>query len=163
MPRTCTICRHDQRVDIDKALVARAPYRDIAGQFGVSKSALVRHHDDHLPPSLVKAKATAEAVEADALLGQVLELRDRAVSILDKAERAGEYPAAVSAIREARASVELLAKLAGQLRDAPVVNLILSPEWQAVQIAILASLKPYPEARLAVAAALEAPRANGHA
>jgi hypothetical protein len=71
----------------------------MARRFGVSTTALCQRSDDHVPAALVKAKATAEAVEADALLGQVFELRDRAVSILD---------AAASAAREARKLGRLL-------------------------------------------------------
>ena len=68
MPRTCTICAHAKRPDIDKALVERQPFRAIARQHGVSKDALIRHHDDHLPTALVKAQAAREAADADALL-----------------------------------------------------------------------------------------------
>jgi hypothetical protein len=75
MPRTCTICAHKTRPDIDRALVERRPFRDIAAQYKVSTSALVRHSDDHLPSSLLKAQAAREAANADALLAQVVDLR----------------------------------------------------------------------------------------
>ena len=154
MPRTCTICTHDKRPDIDQALVERRPFRTIAAQHGVSKSALIRHHDDHLPASLLKAQAAREAADADALLAQVVDLRDKALGILEKAEASEDLRAAVSAIREARGCVELLARLAGELKDAPTVNLILSAEWLTVQANILTALEPHPDARLAVAHAL---------
>ncbi len=154
MPRRCTICTHANRSDIDQALVGRRPFRDIAGQFDVSKSALVRHHDDHLPASLVKAQEAAEAAQADALLAQVVDLRDKALSVLDKAEKSDDLRTAVSAIREARGCVELLAKLAGQLKDAPTVNILVSAEWQGLQAVILQALEPHTAARLAVAEAL---------
>ncbi len=80
MPRRCTICTHKSRSAIDKALVARERFRTIADQFGVSKTALIRHHDDHLPAALVKAQAAAETAQADALLAQVVDLRDRALA-----------------------------------------------------------------------------------
>ncbi len=163
MPRTCTICRHDARADIDKALVVRTPFRDIARQHGVSKDALLRHHDDHLPASLVRAQRAREAAQADELLAQVCDLRDRAERILDATEADENWPAATGAIREMRACLELLGKLAGQLQDAPTVNIIMSAEWLAVQTGILAALKPYPDARLAVAASLETHHAPGHA
>ena len=83
MPRTCTICRHDQRADIDKTLVTRTPFRDIARQHSVSKDALLRHHDDHLPASLVRAQRAREATQADELLAQVCDLRDRAERAID--------------------------------------------------------------------------------
>ena len=75
MPRTCTICTHDKRPDIDQALVERRPFRTIADRFAVSKTALIRHHDDHLPASLMRAQKAAEAAQADALLAQVVDLR----------------------------------------------------------------------------------------
>ncbi len=166
MPRVCTICTHKKRAKIEKALVARNPFRDIAGQYQVSKSALVRHHDDHLPAALVKAQAAAEAAQADALLAQVVDLRDKALDVLDTAQGSEDLRSALGAIREARGCVELLAKLAGQLKDAPTVNLILMPEWRQLQAAILEALGPHREARLAVAAALadvETHHVPGHA
>ncbi len=63
MPRKCTICGHKSRAKIDQALVERRPFRDIAGQHKVSKSALVRHFDDHLPAALIKAQEAKEAAE----------------------------------------------------------------------------------------------------
>ncbi len=63
MSRRCTVCGHKNRPAIDKALVARQPFRNIAAQFKVSTSALVRHSDDHLPASLLKAQAAREAAE----------------------------------------------------------------------------------------------------
>ncbi len=166
MPRRCTICTHKSRPEIDQALVARRPFRHIAAQFHVSTSALVRHHDDHMPAALVKAQEATEAAQADALLAQVVDLRDKALGVLSKAEEADDLRTAVSAIREARGCVELLGKLAGQLKDAPTVNILISAEWRAVQAAILAALGSYPEARLAVTAALaevETYHAPGHA
>ncbi len=88
------------------------------------------------------------------------------LGVLDKAEASDDLRAAVSAIREARGCVELLGKLAGQLKDAPTVNLILMPEWRQLQVAILDALGPHVEARLAVAAALaevETHHVPGHA
>ena len=163
MSRTCTICPHDQRARIDRALIARTPFRHIAAQYGVSTSALVRHCDDHIPSSLIRAQRVKEATEADALMAQILDLRDKALDTLTNAENDKNWPATVAAIRTACGCLELLGKVAGQLQDAPTINIIMTPEWQAVQAGILAALKPYPVARLAVAASLEIHHAPGHA
>ena len=154
MPRTCTVCRHAKRHEIDAALVERRPFRDIAGQHDVSKSALVRHFDDHLPAALVQAKEAIDAAHADTILEQVRDLRDRALTILDTAENSGDLRIALSAIREARGCLELLGKLAGELQDAPTVNVFVSAEWLEVQAVILSALDPHTDAKLAVAAAL---------
>ncbi len=166
MPRKCTICGHKKRSAVDKALVARQPFRTIADQFGVSKTALLRHYDDHLPSSLVKAQQATEAAQADALLAQVVDLRDKALGVLEQAEASEDLRTAVSAIREARGCVELLGKLAGQLKDSPTINVILMPEWRELQTAILKALAPHRDARLAVTTALaemESHHAAGHA
>ncbi len=155
MPRVCTICTHDRRVEVDNALVARERFRTIADRFAVSKTALLRHHDDHLPTSLVRARHAREAAQADELLAQVVELRDHALRVLGEADGDRNWPATIAAIREARGCIELLAKLAGQLAAQPTINVIMTPEWLEVQAGILAALRPYPDARLAVATSLE--------
>jgi hypothetical protein len=49
MPRSCMICRHPQRTAIEQALGDAIPLRIIADQWSVSKSALIRHKQAHLP------------------------------------------------------------------------------------------------------------------
>ena len=145
---------HDEREAIDAALVEHRPFRAIARQFGTSKDALLRHHDNHLPADLIKAHEAADVARADDLLAQVVDLKDRSLGILDKAEACDDLRAAIAAIREARGCVELLGKLAGQLKDAPTINLFVSEEWRTVQASLLAALEPYADARLAVTQAL---------
>ncbi len=163
MPRKCTICGHKKRSAIDKALVARQPFRTIADQFGVSKTALLRHYDDHLLSLLVKAQEAKEAADADALLAQIVRLRDEGLGVLEKAKGAEDLHTVLNSIKVTQGTIELLAKLAGQLRAAPTINLVLSAEWQAVQANVLTALDPYPEARLAVAHALGEAGVAGHA
>ncbi len=163
MPRKCTICGHKSRAKIYQALVERQAFRNIAAQFRVSTSALVRHSDDHLPSALVKAQEAKEAADADALLAQIVALRDEGLGVLEKAKEAEDLHTVLNAIKVTQGTIELLAKLAGQLRDAPTINLVLSAEWQAVQANVLTALDPYPDARLAVAHALGESGVAGHA
>jgi len=135
-------------------MVAHTPYRSIAHQYGISHTSLIRHHDDHLPAVLAQAKEAAEEARADDLLAQLKGLRGKAIQILARAEREGDLRAALGAIREARATIELLGELAGELDRRAVVNVTLSAEWLLVRAAILAALAPFPEARAAVAGRL---------
>ena len=82
---------------------------------------------------------------------------------MEKAKEADDLHIVITALNVTQGTVELLAKLAGQLRDAPTINLVLSAEWQAVQANVLTALDPYPEARLAVAHALGEAGVAGHA
>ena len=111
MARVCTVCTHPEREAIDRALVAgMGSYRDIAGQYGVSKGALERHNTEHIPADLAAAK---RAEDADDLLGQVRALQGHALDILtatkDGADK--DYRVALGAIREARGCVELFVKV----------------------------------------------------
>jgi hypothetical protein len=154
MPRTCTVCTHDLRHEINVALVHREPYRTIARQYRVSKDALQRHAHEHLPKLLVEAKQAVEVADADELLAEVRDLQARTLAILEASEEASEHRTALAAIREARANLELLAKLLGELDERPVVNLTISPEWLELRAVIVGALEPYSDARGAVLRAL---------
>ena len=151
MPRSCTVCAHPKREGIDRALVGGASNRSVASLHDVSEAAVRRHKGKHLPAKLVMAQAAEEVAEADTLLDQVKGLQARAYALLDKAEEAGELRTALSAIREARGNLELLAKLLGDLDERPVTNVLVSAEWVTVRTAMMEALSPYPQARLAVA------------
>jgi hypothetical protein len=155
MPRTCTICTHEDRHTIDRALVAGEAFRSISDRFTVSKTALIRHKDAHIPATLAKAREAEELVRADELLSQVRELQGRTLSILTASEEAGELRTALAAIREARGNLELLGKLAGELDERPIVNLNISPQWLELRAVIVGALEPHPAAHSAVLRALE--------
>jgi hypothetical protein len=114
----------------------------------------MRHKAEHLPASLAKAEAAKETALADDLLGQVKALRNRAISILTKAEAAGDLRTALLGIREARSCVELLLEVEGELNRVPQVNILIAPQWIAVRTALMAALSDFPEARASVAQAL---------
>jgi hypothetical protein len=154
MARRCTVCVHDDRPAVDQALVNHRPYRNIAAQFRLSTSALVRHHDDHLPEMLTRAKAAEETARADDLLEQVRALRSKAMALLLKAEQAGDYRTALAGIREARGCIELLAEMEQRIDRRPTLNLLVAPEWLTARSTLIDALRPYPDARAAVASAL---------
>jgi hypothetical protein len=155
MPRSCTICEHPEREAIDRALVGDSSNLSLSSVFAVSEQALRRHKANHLPAKLVMAQAAEEVAQADDLLAQVRDLQAKALGILNKAEEAGELRTALSAIREARGNLELLAKLLGELDERPQVNLLVSPEWIELRAVIVGALEPYSDARGAILRALE--------
>ncbi len=155
--RRCTVCAHPQLGAIDRALVDGQPAPMVAAIYReLSDDAVRRHKEAHLPERLSKARDIHEMLEADDLLGQVRTLQRQALAILAKASTTGDLRTALGAIGQARGNLELLAKLLGELRETPVVNVVVLPEWIALQALILQALEPYPEARQAVAAALVA-------
>ena len=128
MGRSCTVCVHPAREEIDKTLVEGEANRRIASQYSLSEASVRRHKGDHLPAALVKGKDAGEVVHGDSLLDQVQSLQGKALAILAQAEATGDLRVAVSAIREARGNLELLAKILGlmnvrhEVEIKPVVN-----------------------------------------
>jgi hypothetical protein len=155
MPRSCTICEHPRRNEIDRALVGDASNLSLSSLFAVSEQALRRHKANHLPAKLVMAQQAEEVAQADDLLGQVQDLQARTLAILEAAETTSEHRTALGAIREARSNLELLAKLLGELDDRPQINVLVSPEWLELRAVIVGALEPHSEARGAVLRALE--------
>jgi hypothetical protein len=163
MPRSCTVCTHPGRAEIDEALVAGESSAELAGRYRtIGERALRRHKANHLPARLVMAHAAEEVAQADTLLDHVRDLQRRALDILDKAEEAGELRTALGAIREARGNLELLAKLLGELDERPTVNVLVTPQWIELRAVIVGALEPHPEALRAVVGALES-GGNGRA
>jgi hypothetical protein len=93
--------------------------------------AVQRHAENHISKKIAKAAEVKQVAQADTLLGQVKSLSARALSILSQAEGAGDLRTACAAIREVRGTLELLAKVTGELKgDQPVVNIgiMIDPE-----------------------------------
>jgi hypothetical protein len=156
MPQLCTICGHPDRASIEAELVAGSrSFRSLASLYAVSEAALRRHKANHLPETLARAQEAQQAAHGDNLLTQVRELHERARSILSTAEKARDWPTALKAIREARGCLELLGRLMGELQEGQTTNVLVLPEWISIRSVLVESLAPYPDARAAVAGALE--------
>jgi hypothetical protein len=155
VPRSCNVCTHPKREDIDEALVEGVAFPALIAEYRVSKDSLSRHKANHLLAKLVMAHAAEEVAQADTLLGQVRDLQSRTLAILEAAEETKQHCTALGAIREARSNLELLAKLLGELSDQPQVNVLVSPEWLELRAVIVTALESHPEALRAVVGALE--------
>lgn len=134
MPRICSVCVHPMREYIEEELIRNTPLRNIAKQFGTSVTALHRHKQSHLPEHLTQAKQAEEVANASSLLEKVQHLHEKAIGILASAEQANDLRTALMAIREARATLELIAKVTGELtqqvavkNDSPIVVVY---DWQ---------------------------------
>jgi hypothetical protein len=90
MPRTCTICRHAERHEIEADLQAGLPYRDVGRRRGISQHALWRHRANHVSLHSATALATATKIMA----------------LLDQAETASMWNTTLVTVREARHCVE---------------------------------------------------------
>ena len=151
----CTVCDHPERDAIARALVGGASLGDVAARFGgLSKSAVGRHAAQHLPATLAQSARAAEVARADTILERLAEITKVTRAILADAYRSRTHALALQAVARLERQLELEARLLGELRDGPTVNVVLTPEWARAIGVLLAALAPYPEARVRAADAL---------
>ena len=142
-------------------LVCGGSYRDIARQFGLSKDAVSRHKESHIPDALVKAQDAGEVAQGDNLLAQVKALQTEAQAILGEARAAGDLRTALRGIGQALSCLELLSKIEGRLDQQSVqvavcMDIHHSPQWRQVGAMLAEVLAPYPDLRGEIAARLKA-------
>jgi len=153
MARTCTVCSHPEKEEIDRLLVRGDSIAGIARDFAVSEDALKRHFDNHVPKTLAASPSAKEITDADKLLSEIEEVKNRALRLLDKAENAQDtrvYGPPSQYLKEFREYVRLMAELSGKLAAQPQITIINNPQWVELRTLIIGALEPYPEARQAV-------------
>lgn len=127
MPRTCLACASPERREIDKAIVAGEPLRDIARRVSISKDGLARHKD-HVAGAIVKAQEKREEHIGESSLGEIRKIQQKIWEILAKMEAEGDHRGVVVALREARESMEsldaLLAKAQGGAPSKVLVEIV---------------------------------------
>ncbi len=155
MPRTCTICSHAQRQAIDTALIAHDSLRDIAGRYGVSKSAVERHKDDHLPARMVKAHERHDVRQAIDIVQQLKAVNTACWQVLSDARASRDGELVLKASDRIAKHIELQAKLIGELEQEGTTTIIINQQVQHYTVVLMQALAPFPDARAAVAAALE--------
>lgn len=178
----CRVCFSEQR-SLCETLIARgAPIKGIVEKvnltFGgdkskeISESGLFRHKKKHMSEQLV---SELRAKSLSTILGKEISLDElrtresenllatlvshRAVLDLDinTARANGDLAIVSSLIGRRTKIVEVMGRLLGELGIHTQVNnvsLIASPDYLRLRQAIMAALKPFPEARKAVAVAL---------
>ena len=152
----CSVCKHPKRFEIDRLLLSgEGTNRSIAKDYGLDHNAVQRHRSKHIAPALAKAKEHREIVEATSVLGDVSMIRSRLLALLDIAESEGNVKDTCTVIKELRATVELLARVNGEIENKVEVNVFSSNTWIDIRSDVINALRPFPEAKNAVVTVLE--------
>jgi hypothetical protein len=111
MPRTCATCSHPKRVEIEREILAGTSFRRIEERFGASASSVLRHRDNCLSRSIVRAAAADEDATALSHLEQLRELQAEMRRLGRQAETDGDLRAALVALKQAGDLIEIIARL----------------------------------------------------
>ena len=165
----CTVCRHSERARIERMLSAGASKRSVGAKFKLAPDAVWRHWHNH-----VSAEARAAYVAGAGLSKDQLEqvAADEALSVLDHLKIIrGRLYFGLDAVSEAgdrinldrlagrlHENLSLVAKLTGELQRGPLFNIqnnvSISPDYSLAIARIVAAVAPFPDARIAIVAAL---------
>ncbi len=157
MARYCKVCRHPEREAIELAIIDKdIIYDDIAAQYGMSVASISRHNTDgHITERVAKAVEAKEVACGNTLLERLEKLEADARRIGETAESNDRLSTALQANREQQRIIELLLKVAGELKNEQNINITVSQDWIKLREIILTCLAPYPEARHAVLTGLK--------
>lgn len=142
MSKPCSICIHEKRTEIDAAVLRQEPLRSISRTYRVSEDALSRHkHNSHFLRALVKAHSSSEIKLASSPLEQMESIQLEALSILDAAKQSNDPRIALVAIREVREIIMGLARIMGEIKEAPTVaiqqNIVLGQDQVREALGVL--------------------------
>lgn len=131
MGRTCSICSHPKRKEIDKALVGPKPnFSAIARIFGVKRDNVRRHLElGHVAEKVAKAVEAQEALDADDLLQEIRETEEITKTIIASAmsrkkknyetgkdEKSPDHETALKALARREKQIELKGKVLGTFK-----------------------------------------------
>jgi hypothetical protein len=158
MAPKCSICAHPESFAINEAIVIeRKSNRVIARQYRVGHDS-VQRHKAHIPELLLKARENMDAYDASSILAKIRDLEEETLEQLQGAKDDEDRRYTLAAIREQRGNLELVARVAKLISDAPVVNVLQNPQWVEVRIVVLQALEAHPAARDDVVRALKGMR-----
>jgi hypothetical protein len=147
MARSCSICSRSDAGAINALLAEGRSARSVAVEFSVSEDALQRHAHKHATRQAAQTTAPAtgaagasDPTPSDSLDELVTALRIRALAGNPADTR--EYRLALAAQSDAKHAA------------APQRDLATEPEWVNIRTRMLVALEPFPDARLAIVAAL---------
>lgn len=158
MGRTCTICDHADRAQLEIGLANGIALRVLGLRYGVNQNSLWRHRSKHMDADLV-AKLKTRGCRSDEELAQIREIegkslldnlvwqRARLIQNADRAVEIKDWAGERSAIEAASKVSERIAKLLGEMGSAITVNnvqfnLVASPQWHHIRTAIVRELRP---------------------
>ncbi|MGZ4946762.1 MAG: hypothetical protein ACXV5N_10235 [Halobacteriota archaeon] len=128
-----------------------------AAQLMNSNKATVSRHMRNCFPKKVAEWVKPEARRSETLnvINELVRSHENVVGLYEQARAREDIHAAIKALEAERRHLELVAKLTGQLSEAPHVrvNFLLSPEYLELKQTMIQILEPYPELRQEIAEA----------
>jgi hypothetical protein len=142
--KTCSVCKHPRRAEIDEALIAGGDNAKIGKAFGPSRDA-IRRHATHVLAIVKKYDETTALARGEDLKAKMLLREADLLRLQEKAEAGHDIPTAIAAIRELRQFHEPQARMEGQLKPQEVSVLAVNLDEQTSRRMAATYLERHPE------------------
>jgi hypothetical protein len=166
-PGRSIIENHSDRGRIEHDIAAGVPGRVIARKYGLSRDSIQRHAKK-MPPQLRTAKYTGllraegdleklRIEESEGLLAGLAQQRARLLLMQDMSIELADADMVGRMSAQIHRNLELVGKYLGEFASRSVqtnVSLLITPEYLTLRSALVQALRPFPDARAAVAAVL---------
>jgi hypothetical protein len=156
--KSCSVCNHPDRRDVDQQVAAGIPLRKLAKRYGMSISALSNHNNRHVSrtefASIRRARAGARtAPQSKSVRERVEDGLEALEALMADSAKNKEHAQWLLAYKERLRTLELVGKISGEFSDAPTVtiNVWNTPIWQAIRVVIFEELEKLPEVRAQLA------------
>jgi hypothetical protein len=137
MPRTCRACSHSLRAEIDRALAAGEPLRNIAKRVSISPAGLLRHKS-HVAVTVAKAQERRQEKLGDSIFAEMRRVFDKGRELLEKFEADGDTRGAIMALREVRATLEAMDTMQSKVDKVKQARIVVvfkrDPETPAIAV-----------------------------
>ncbi len=165
----CHVCTHHARAQIELGVANKVSLRTLSQRYEVSKASIHRHGKNHMSDALkarlfLRPKETdidleqLRITESEGLLQNLVAQRGRLYALADKAGELGDISGETKVHGQLSRNLELTGKLLGDLNTGThnvTNNILVAPQYHEMRTALIQALKPFPEARKAVTAALQ--------
>jgi hypothetical protein len=144
------MCKHPDREELERKIASKELSMTAAANLANSNKATVSRHMRNCVASRVRESMKPEPITVEGLnvVNALTTSHEKTLEILADSLNEGDRRIALLAIQTENKQLELMAKLTGQLNEAPQLNILMNPEFMRLKSVILTTLAPYPDARL---------------
>lgn len=112
----CGVCRHSDRLDIDRELLGLAGPKlsqvEIARKYGLGRGQVQRHvKSNHVSRVMSAVADEVTVLHGNQMLQEIATLYETTQRIMSRAEKAADLKTAIAAIKEARGCIETFARI----------------------------------------------------
>jgi hypothetical protein len=111
----CRVCRHVDRVQVDREIINRVPLRELAQLYHLGVTSLHRHRHSHMQEALRRA-AQRSGYNEGTLLERLRTLSNATIRVLSDALNSKDRSNALGAVKTARDNLLFEGELLGKLR-----------------------------------------------